>query len=73
MDGDVEGKLDQDTVGDKLVDDRTFKNNKEWVTPTPTVTRDGPSKWSWFGVLFMLVPFVFLSEKQEYPTVWVCV
>ena len=51
-------KLDQDTV-------RTFKNNQQWVTPTPASTRDGPSKWSWFGVLFVLVPFDLLSEKRQ--------
>ena len=67
----LRGKLHQDTVKDKFAGDRTFKNNQQWVATTPTATRDGPPKWSWFGVLFMLVPFG-LSEKQEYPTVWVC-
>ena len=50
----LRGKLHQDTLKDKLAGDRTFKSNQEWVTPTPTDTRDGSSKWSWFGVLFML-------------------
>ena len=68
----LRGKLHQDTVKDKFEGDRTFKNNRQWVTMTPTATRDGPPKWSWFGVLFMLAPFGLLSEKQEYPTVWVC-
>ena len=65
-------QLHHDTVKEKLVDDRTFKTNQKWVTPTPTVTKDGPSKWSLFGVLFILAPFGMLSGKSEYPTVWVC-
>ena len=69
----LRGKLHQDTVKDKFTGDRTLKTNQEWVTPTPTTTRDGPPKWSWFGGLLMLTPFGLLSEKQEYPTVWVCV
>ena len=68
----LRGKVHQDTVKDNFAGDRTLKNNRQWVATTPTATRDGPPKWSWFGVLFMLAPFGLLSEKQEYPTVWVC-
>ena len=46
----LRGKLYQDTVKDKFAGDRTFKNNHQWVTTTPTDTRDGSPKWSWFGV-----------------------
>ena len=65
-------KLDQGTVKDKFTGDRSFKTNQTWVSPTPTGTRGGPPKWSWFGVLFMLTPFGILSERQEYQLSWVC-
>ena len=60
------------TVKDKLVVDRTFKTNQQWVAQTPITNRDGPPKWSWFGVLFNLAPFDQLSGRTEYPTVRVC-
>ena len=66
-------KLDHDTVQDKLAGDRTFKTNQQWVFPTPTLTKGEPPKWSWFGVLFVLAPFGILSDKKQFPTVWVCV
>jgi hypothetical protein len=67
-------KLDSDTVNGKFVGDRTFKTNQQWVTPTHGGNKEGASKWSWYGVLFMLVPFGMLSGKQEqYPSVWDCV
>ena len=65
-------KLHHDTVKDKPVGDRTFKTNQQWVSQTPMTNRDGPPKWSWFGVLFSLAPFGLLSGRAEYPTVWVC-
>jgi hypothetical protein len=68
----LRAKLGQDTVQDKLAGDRTFKTNQQWVTPTPTVSRGEPPKWSWFGVLFMLDPYGILPETKEFPTVWVC-
>ena len=52
--------------------DRTFKTNQQWVAQTPITNRDGPPKWSWFGVLFNLAPFDLLSGRTEYPTVRVC-
>ena len=60
------------TVKDKLVVDRTFKTNQQWVAQTPITNRDGPPKWSWFGVMFVLASFGMFSGKAEYPTVWVC-
>jgi hypothetical protein len=66
-------KLDPDTVNGNLADDRTFKTNQQWVTPTHGGSKDTAPKGSCYGVLFMLAPFVILSGKQEqYPTVWVC-
>jgi hypothetical protein len=42
MDKNVEGNWTR--VQDKLVHDRTFKTNHQWVSPTPTGTREGPTK-----------------------------
>ena len=58
-----------DTVKDNLTGDRTFKTNHQWVVSTPITNRDGPPKWSWFGVLFILTPFYLFSDRTEYPTV----
>ena len=70
----LRGKLDPDTVNGKLAGDRTFKTNQQWVAPTHGGSKVAAPKWSWYGVLFMLVPFGMLSGKQEqYPSVWVCV
>ena len=68
----LRAKLDQQTVDEKLGGDRTFKINQQWVATTPTVTRGETPKWSWFGVLFVLVPYGMLSDKTQFPTVWAC-
>jgi hypothetical protein len=66
-------KLDPDTVNVKLAGDRTFKTNQQWVAMTHGGNKEAATKWSWYGVLFMLVPYGMLSGKQEqYPSVWVC-
>jgi hypothetical protein len=56
----------------KHAGDRTFKTNQQWVDPEPTVTKGETPKWSWFGVLFLLAPYGILSDKKQFPTVWVC-
>ena len=68
----LRAKLDQETVQTRLTGDRTFKTNQQWVAPAPTVTKGETPKWSWFGVLFLLAPFGMLSDKKQFPTVWVC-
>ena len=68
----LRAKLDQETVQEKLVGDRTFKTNQQLVTPTPTVTKGEMPKWSWFGVLFLLTPYGMMSDNKQFPTVWVC-
>jgi hypothetical protein len=68
----LRSKLDQETVDNMLAGDRTFKVNQQWVAPAPTVTKGETPKWSWFGVLFLLAPFGMLSDKKQFPTVWVC-
>ncbi len=68
----LRAKLDQETVDTRLAGDRTFKVNQQWVAPAPTVTKGETPKWSWFGVLFLLVSFGMLSDKKQFPTVWVC-
>jgi len=66
-------KLDPDTVKGKLGGDRSFKTNQQWVAATHGGSKEAAPKWSWYGALFMLVPFGLLSGKQEqYPSVWVC-
>jgi hypothetical protein len=62
----LRSKLDQETVEVKLAGDRTFKTNQQWVIPVPTVTQGETPKWSWFGVLFLLVPFGMLSDKKSF-------
>ena len=37
-------KLHHDTVMDKLVSDRTFKTNLQWVSPTPMTNRLRPTR-----------------------------
>jgi hypothetical protein len=57
----------------KLAGDRTFKTNQQWVVMTHGGNKEAAPKWSWYGALFMLVPYGMLSGKQEqYPSVWVC-
>ena len=68
----LRAKLDQETVDAKHGDDRTFKTNQEWVAQAPTVTKGETPKWSWFGVLFLLPPYGMMSDKKQFPTVWVC-
>jgi hypothetical protein len=68
----LRSKLDQEKVENRLADDRTFKTNQKWVAPAPTVTKGETPKWSWFGVLFLLAPYGILSDKKQFPTVWVC-
>ena len=63
----LRAKLDQQTVDEKLGDDRTFKINQQWVTTTPTVTRGETPKWSWFGVLFVLAPIWRYVARQATP------
>jgi hypothetical protein len=66
-------KLNPDTVKGKLGGDRSFKTNQQWVAATHGGSKEAAPKWSWYGALFMLVPFGLLSGKQEqYPSVWVC-
>ena len=66
-------KLDPDTVNVKLAGDRTFKTNQQWVAITHGGNKEAAPKWSWYGVMFMLVPFGLLSGKHDqYPSVWVC-
>ena len=66
-------KLNPDTVKGKLGGDKSFKTNQQWVAATHGGSKEAAPKWSWYGALFMLVPFGLLSGKQEqYPSVWVC-
>jgi hypothetical protein len=66
MDTDIEGQIGLGhSKRGKLVDDRTFKSNQKWVAPTHGGSKDAAPKWSWYEVLFMLVPFGILSGKQE--------
>ncbi len=65
--------MDPDTVKGKLGGDKSFKTNQHWVVSTHGGNKEVAPKWSWYGTLFMLVPFGFLSGKQEqYPSVLVC-
>jgi hypothetical protein len=61
-------KLDPDTVNVKLAGDRTFKTNQQWVTITHGGNKEVAPKWSWYGVLFMmLVPYgLLLSLPGKY-------
>ncbi len=68
----LRAKLDQETVQTRLAGDRTFKTNQQWFAPASAVTKGETPKWSWFGVLFLLAPFGILSDKKQFPTVWVC-
>ena len=52
----LRSKLEQETVENRLAGDRTFKTNQQWVAPAPTVTKGETPKWSWFGVLFVMLP-----------------
>jgi hypothetical protein len=65
-------KLDPDTVNVKLAGDRTFKTNQQWVAIAHGGNKEAAPQWSWYGVMFMLVPFGLLSGKHDqYPSVWV--